>query len=606
MKFGRTSRHALTIGAVVSALVLGLLTTSVSGASSAASTITFAEGPGASPNWIFPYTGFLYDNVANINQFQQLMYRPLYFFGEGANATYDPSISLANKPVMSDSDHIVTINLKGWRFADGQVVNAQSVMFFLNLYKADPEGYGGYEPGAGIPDQVASASGSGNRVIIHMKTAVNANWILYNYLSEITPLPNSWDVTGPHTPGRCATGAYGAASTDSSCKSVETYLDSMSTKTSTYVTSFWQGGDDGPWKLTSFDSLGDATFQANTKYSGPQKAQVKYVKEVAYTSASAEESDLQAGKIDLGYIDPSLLTSPAPAPGKVGANLTTLNSKYRLSSSATYSFNYASINFSSVNPLQAEFNQLYFREALQKSIDQASVIKSVDQNYGVLGYSPLPPNTPTTISKTPTNSYAYNATDAKTLLTSHGWTEANGVMSCANPGSGASECGANIAKGATLSFTFLYLTGSPSIDATVNQMVSDWASIGIDVTATANTFDDLQTACAATSTTAWSVCWWGGGLAYDPHFYPSGDELFQTGALANVGSYSNVEMDSLIKADMASTSTLSTYEQYAANQLPVLYLPNSEATYETIRTLKNSIGWTPNVLQNFLPEYLSF
>src|ERR1700684_3515235 len=89
MKFGRTSRHALTIGAVVSALVLGLLTTSVSGASSAASTITFAEGPGASPNWIFPYTGFLYDNVANINQFQQLMYRPLYFFGEGANATYD-------------------------------------------------------------------------------------------------------------------------------------------------------------------------------------------------------------------------------------------------------------------------------------------------------------------------------------------------------------------------------------------------------------------------------------------------------------------------------------------------------------------------------------
>ena len=28
--------------------------------------------------------------------------------------------------------------MKGWKFADGQTVNAQSVMFFLNMYKADP------------------------------------------------------------------------------------------------------------------------------------------------------------------------------------------------------------------------------------------------------------------------------------------------------------------------------------------------------------------------------------------------------------------------------------------------------------------------------------
>ena len=26
---------------------------------------------------------------------------------------------------------------------------------------------------------------------------MNPNWILYNYLAELTPMPNSWDVTAP-------------------------------------------------------------------------------------------------------------------------------------------------------------------------------------------------------------------------------------------------------------------------------------------------------------------------------------------------------------------------------------------------------------------------
>jgi ABC-type transport system substrate-binding protein len=56
--------------------------------------------------------------------------------------------------------------MKGWKFADGQTVNAESVMFFLNMYKADPTSYCGYNKGYGIPDQVASASGKGNTVTI--------------------------------------------------------------------------------------------------------------------------------------------------------------------------------------------------------------------------------------------------------------------------------------------------------------------------------------------------------------------------------------------------------------------------------------------------------
>ena len=44
-------------------------------------------------------------------------------------------------------------------------------MFFLNLYHADPTNYGAYTPGVGIPDQIASASGSGLTVVLHMKSA---------------------------------------------------------------------------------------------------------------------------------------------------------------------------------------------------------------------------------------------------------------------------------------------------------------------------------------------------------------------------------------------------------------------------------------------------
>jgi peptide/nickel transport system substrate-binding protein len=603
MKFSLKTRVTTAVLIVASGLSLGLSGTD-GGASTPGGTLTFAEAPGAAPNWIFPFTGYQNFSASNLNQFQELMYRPLYFFGLGASAAYVPSLSLAETPVVSKNGKTVILNLKGWRFANGQVVDASSVMFFLNLYDADPTSYGAYTPGLGIPDQVATASGAGLRVVIRMKNAVNANWFLYNYLSEITPLPDSWDVTAAHVAGRCATGAYGAASTQASCKAVEAYLDKMASATSTFTSAFWQGGDDGPWRLTSFDAQGDAVFAANPRYSGPQHAQVHFVKEIAYTSEATEKADLLAGKLDLGYLDVGDLTSPAPKPGAVGANLAALNAKYRLSVVAPYAVNFAQINFSTSNPLQAVFQQLYFRQALQESFNQPSVLRSVDQNYGVLGYSPLPSDAPTTLSKVPTNPYTFNATAAKALLTSHGWSETSGVMTCTSPGTAAGECGANVAAGATLSFSFMYVTGDPTVDNTVGTMVSDWATIGVDVTATANTFNNLATACTVGSGTSWSMCWSGAPWAYDPNYYPSGDQILLSGANSNWGGYDSPQMNALITADTTAAASLSAYEQYAADQVPVLFMPSTETLIETSRSVQSSIGSVPNALGNFLPEYL--
>jgi peptide/nickel transport system substrate-binding protein len=604
MQFGRKLRLAMTVGAVASCLSLGLIAPTVSGAAAPSGTITFAEGPGANPNYIFPYVGCQFFSVDNLNQFQELMFRPVYWFGLAGSSSVQYKLSTANAPVFSNGNKTITINMKGWKFADGQTVDAEAVMFFLNMYKADPTSYCGYNGGFGIPDQVKSATGKGNKVTINFTTSVNPGWILYNYLSELTPMPNAWDRTSATQTSNCASGAYGKASTTVACKNVEAYLDAQSSKTSTYTDKMWQSGVDGPWKLTAFDSLGNATFQPNSHYNGPQKAQVKMVKEVAYTSTTAEENDLQAGKIDLGFVDPTILTSPAPSPGKAGPNWGQLASRYNIITGSEWDFNYAPFNFSSADPKAAAVSQLYIRQALQTAVDQTGIITNVDKGYGFPIYSPLPPNTPSSISGAVPNPYPFSLANAKALLTSHGWTEEGGVMTCTSPGTAATDCGANITQGYTLNFKIIWASGSPALDDTFNAEVADWAQIGVTFQTSEDTFNNVISDCSGGA--GYEVCSWGGGWIYAPDYYPSGETLFTPTGGFNVGSYNDPAMTTLINGTTFGTAKLTAYATYAAKQLPVLYQPQAVGAGEIIKTLKSTIGFTPNPLENFMPEYLHY
>ena len=594
----------MTIGAVASSLSLGLIAPTVSGAAAPKGTLTVAEAPGASPNYIFPYMGCSFFSVANINQFQFEMYRPVYWFGLGGSVAVQYKLSTAKAPVFSNGNKTITINMKGWKFADGQTVNAESVMFFLNMYNADPTSYCGYNGGYGIPDQLSSASGRGNRVTLNFKTSVNPGWILYNYLSELSPLPNSWDRTSATQTSNCASGVYGAASTKVSCKNVETYLDAQSGITSTYTDKMWQSGVDGPYRLTKFDSLGNATFQPNPHYSGPQKSQVKFVKLVAYTSTQAEENDLQAGKLTNGFVDPTVLTAPARSPGHVGPNWGPIASRYRIITGSQWDFNYAPFNFNTSDPKSAAINQLYIRQALQTAVDQNGILTNIDKGYGFPIYSPLPPNTPKSISGAVPNPYPFSLSTAKALLTSHGWTEEGGVMTCTSPGTGATDCGTGIAQGYTLNFKILWASGSPSLDDTFNAEVADWAQIGIQFTTTEDTFNNVISRCYGGA--VFEVCSWGGGWIYAPDYYPSGETLFTPTGSFNPGTYSDPTMTSLINGTTFGTAKLTAYATYAAKQLPVLYQPQVTGAGEIIKTEKSSIGFTPNPLENFMPEYLHF
>ena len=236
-------RAALAVGVALAAASVGLITPALSSASSTPNVITIAEPANGTPNYIFPFYPPAMCTVANTSQFQELMYRPLYFYGVGGSAAQAPSVSLGNAPVYSNGDKTVTITTKGWKFADGQTINAESVMFFLNMYDAVPSGFCTYTKGLGIPDQIASASGSGDTVVIRLKSAVSpvvhrrrtGRCLADGQLRDMTSAIEE----------RCASGEYSAGSTISACKEVQAYLNKIGANTSTFADKFWQSGTDG-------------------------------------------------------------------------------------------------------------------------------------------------------------------------------------------------------------------------------------------------------------------------------------------------------------------------------------------------------------------------
>ena len=79
------------------------------------------------------------------------------------------------------------------------------------------------------------------------------------------------------------------------------------------------------------------------------------------------------------------------------------------------------------------------------------------------------------------------------------------------------------------------------------------------------------------ATCGWQIANWGGGWIYAPDYLPTGESLFATGSVANSGNYSDPKMDQLIKASQQQNGTgpLYKYQDYAAEQLPVIYQPNA-------------------------------
>jgi peptide/nickel transport system substrate-binding protein len=184
------------------------------GPSTKGAVATIANINGAGANMIFPFASTQFYSVTNYSDFIQQFTEPLYVFGSGSPSDGNTSISVnyplspASAPVYSTDGKTVTINLKGWKWSNGETVNAKDLIFFLNMLEAEKANYAGYTPGL-LPDNMASYSQTGaNQVTLHLKQSLGSIWFTYNQLAILYPFPQAWDVNkvgGAAGSGGCTT-----------------------------------------------------------------------------------------------------------------------------------------------------------------------------------------------------------------------------------------------------------------------------------------------------------------------------------------------------------------------------------------------------------------
>ncbi|MBV9096258.1 MAG: hypothetical protein JO132_20690 [Streptosporangiaceae bacterium] len=595
--------------AIAAASITALAACSSSGTSSSGAagtpvtggTATFAEIPATTPNYIFPFTSSAYISVSNTDLFQYLLYRPLYWFGTGNQPTLNTSLSLANYPTFSNGNKTVTITLKHYMWSNGQPVTAQNVLFWLNMEQA----VGNLDYGAftGFPNTEVSSmkAVSPTTLVLTLDKAYNPTWIVYNDLSQITPMPEAWDVTASG-PSHCST-------TVSDCAAVYKYLDAQSKNLSGYVSSPLWSIVDGPWKLTVFNADGNVTMVPNKSYSGPVKPHLSQFQELPFTTDAAEYNVLRApssaSKIDVGYIPTEDLPAK-PANAAVGSNPLP---GYMLAPWYSWGISYSTMNLqSTVSDHAAIFKQVYFRQALQYLMNQKAVIEGPLKGYASYTVGPVAsqPVTPWLSPQLKTgDQFPFNPGKAKSLLTSHGWSVApGGTTTCAN----ASLCGAGISQGTPLSFTFIYASGSAWIESEMAQLQSNTAAVGIRLNLKPEPFNEVVAGYSGNCVVAkipcnWDMADWGLGWSFYPDVSPTGETLFKCGAIANSSGYCTPANDAMIDQTLTSgnLSYMYAWENYLATQVPLIWQPN--APYQVTEVADNLHGVLPQEpTLNITPE----
>ena len=551
-------------------------------------TATFALPPTVVPNYIFPFDNSTYFSTGNSQYFQYLMYRPLYWFGNGSDPTLNTSLSVADAPTFSGSK--VTIKMKGWKWSNGETVTAQNVLFWIHMMQAVPQDWGDYTPG-GFPDNVTDVTAvSPTQLTMVMDKSYNHTWFTYNQLSQITPMPKAWD--------RTSSGASNCTDNVSDCANVYSYLNTQAQSMSTWATSPVWSVVDGPWRLQSFNSSGNSTFVPNGRYSGPVKPTLDKFQELPFTTEASEYNVLQSGgtggtKIDVGYLP----TTDAPSTGNPATAGSNPVSGYTLDPQYLWSINYFPVNLSSTTGMGPVNKQVYYRQALAYLVNQESVIKGPLHGYGYPTVGPVGTVPPTDYlsSQLKTNPFPYNPSKAAQLLSQHGWKIVpNGESTCQDP----AKCGAGIKQGQSLSFSLPYATGIDWIESMVQQLQSNASQVGIKINIEPKPFNSVTEIgagnCVATkSSCGWDAALWGGGWSFSPDYYPSGETLFSSGSTANSSGYTDPKNDGLINQTLTTNSLdpLYTWQNYLSGQVPEVWLPNG--VYSLTEITSNLRGAVP-------------
>jgi peptide/nickel transport system substrate-binding protein len=246
--------------------------------------------------------------------------------------------------------------------------------------------------------------------------------------------------------------------------------------------------------------------------------------------------------------------------------------------------------------------QLYIRQAMEDLINRPQLVKKVFAGYADPGNGPVPvlygKQWDSPLEKTAQGPYPYSPPKAIALLKAHGWKVVpNGTDTCVRPGTGPTDCGAGITAGEPLKFQLLFASGTESFDEQNAAFQTTEALGGVHITLKAEPFNTLVSTtgtCNAQSHPA-ATCndWQLEQYGYNEYLMdPNGTNMFNTDANGNYGGYSSPEMNKLINETEygSSSSAFFAYEDYAAEQLPLLYLPNPS---NIIVYKKNLAGVTP-------------
>jgi peptide/nickel transport system substrate-binding protein len=419
------------------------------------------------------------------------------------------------------------------------------------------------------------ATPDAHTVVIHLNRSYNPAFYVDDVLYYVPLLPqHAWDKTS-------LTGAVGNYDqTKSGATTVWNFLQKQGADMATFATNpLWQVVD-GPWKVSQFQSDGYYSWVPNKNYSGSAKPLLSKVIFTPFTTDAAEMDTLRSGT--------TLTVAPLP-----------LNDVSQIGELKSEGYSVASVPTPGVAEIVPNLwnaaagpllKQLYIRQALEYQINRQQITTDVFHGYADPGNGAVPTTygqqwvSPLEKSGGP---YPYSPSKAEALLRAHGWKiMPNGTDTCQQPGTSASDCGAGVAAGEKLQFQLLYASGSADYDQMNAAIQTSEAQAGIHITLKAEPFNTLvatTSTCNAQSHPA-STCnnWQLQQFGYQPYSVdPNGSGIFNTDADSNYGGYSSPEMDQLVNETEygASSSAFFAYEDYTAQQLPWLWLPNQSSVF---------------------------
>ena len=558
---------------------------------------TWACLPGFPPAVIFPFTPAERYGMRSLQEFQKLMYRPLYWLGPDGGAGVDTARSLAELPVWAADGRSCTIRIKPWKWSDGETVCADNVMFWMNMLVRKARQFGAYTEGF-FPDNLSSYEKvSEDTVRFTFDAEYSQQWLLLNQLSTITPMPKAWD--------RTADGPADATHDPDQAEAVYDYLmaengdpvaESHEHRTRWPDSPVWSVVN-GPWRLTEFTADGHITMVPNPSYSGPVKPRLAEFRQVPIESDEQQYELLRAGPkgpdaIQVGYLPLSYGTQPGDDPTVGGPN--PLGEQYRLVPQCLFTIGFMAVNFGNPTVAGHMLRQTYVRRALQSCMDQDFAARDVYQGYGWSQSGPIPmvPDTGLVSPRLADGRglWSFDVDRARELLAANGWDVSVTPAVCVRPDTVPGEAGAGIPEGTPLSILLRYMAGRPALDRIMERFRDDAAKAGIELRLSAVVGSVLVAEDGPGPDKLWELSCWGGGWVYD---HPTGENLFQSGAACNFSNYADPRADELIARTITGDDlqALYEYQEYISDQLPVIFTPTfPRRLYEVDSTLR---GFTP-------------